>query len=463
MLLPRLAGMILALTLLAAVGVAAAAPQTAPDAADALGLKTAWELTQKHYPRYQAAVSGREAGLVNRALGRAPMLPHVSARFKRTQNWGELTQPGPRGDEISTELDYVGKKNRIKLTQTVFDWGEINAWQKGYAEAERALAVFDNKVSGIAMQLIERYLQVLLAQQDVALAQKNLKAAERHVDIARNLYKGGEGTITDVREAEAQRARAYAELQKAQSSLAIAQRKLQAMTGRPSPLVQDLGPVFKIHPLQPSSLSAWIARAQENNAAIDVARKTVQIAAQRVDKAIGNVLPSVELVASYSRNDSQSISLRGVESETTSVGIRVNVPIYAGGKNWAQIEQARYKYQRSRQKLAATRQRVAVKVTRQYLNVVSGAERIEALEKAVRTAKQALKAVRKSYQAGTRSISDILEAQQQLYQVRRNLVRARLSYVKARIKLKMIASSLSTEAVVMAASRWFGPAPIKQK
>lgn len=463
MLLLRLAGMCLVLFLLVAAGTVMAAPQAGMDADEPLGLNTAWELTQKNYPRYQAAVSGRKAGVVNRALGRAGMLPHLSAMFKRTQNWGQLTEPGPRGNEIETELDYVGKKNRVKLTQTIFDWTKINAWQKGYAEADRSQSVFDNKVSGIAMQLVERYLQVLLAQQEVALAEKKLKVTKRYVEIARNLYKGGEGTITDVRKAEARRARTYARLQKAQSSLAVAQRKLQAMTGRPSPRVQDLGPVFKTHPLQPSSLSAWIARAQENNAAIDVARKSVAVAAQKVDKAIGRVLPSVELVASYSRNDSQSLSLRGVKSRTTSVGVSVSVPIYAGGKNWANIEQARYKYQRSRQKLAAKREKVAVKVSRQYLNVVSGAERIEALEKAVRTAEQALEAVRKSYKAGVRSISDILDSQKQLYQVRRDLVQARLSYVKARIKLKMLAAPLSTEAVVTAASQWFGTALKQQR
>lgn len=455
---PRLAGMTFTLFLLAVAGVGTAAPQAGTNAGQVLGLTTAWQLTQQHYPSYQAAVSGREAGQAYRALGRSGMLPHVSARLSRTQKWGELTQPGRGGNEITTDLDYIARENEFSLSQTVFDWTKINAWQQGAAKADRSVAVFHNKARDIAVLLVERYLQVLLAQQNVALAEQNLQADERHVEIARQLYKGGEGTITDVQEAQAQRARAYAELQKAQSYLVIAQRQLQAMTGRQSVLVQGLGPDFKTRPLQPDALAAWVARAQSNNVGINVAQKSLHVAAQEADKAIGHVLPSVDLVASYSRNESQSLSLLGEESRTTSVGVSVNVPIFAGGENWARISQTRYKQQQSRQELAATRERVAVEVARQYWGVVSGAEQIKALETAVHTAEQALEAVRKSYQAGTRSISDILAVQQQLHEVRRDLVQARLSYVKSRIKLKMVAGALDAETVVAAASQWFGPA-----
>lgn len=456
------AAMTFVLTLLASADTAAAV-QTETNTTDALSLNTAWDLTQKHYPRYKAAISKREAGQLSRAIARAGMLPHISAQFKRTQNWGQRTKPGIRGHKIQTELDYLAKTNKIRLTQTLFDWSRINAWQKGDAKAERSVAVFRNKVSDIALQLVDRYMQVLLAQENVALAQKNLEAAERQVEIARSLYDGGEGTITAVREAEAQRARAYARLQKAQSGLAVARRKLQAMTGRRVRRVHGLKPGFEPNPLQPSSLSVWITRAQENNAAIDVARKSVAVAAQTVDKTFGNFLPSANLIASYSHDQASSISLLGVESEIVSVGVQVNVPIFAGGEHWGRFQQTQYKYQRRRQKLAATREQVAVKVTRQYLNVISGAKRIAALEKAAHTAEQVLTAVRKSYQAGTRSISDILDAQKHLYKTRRKLVEARLGYIKSRIKLRMIAGSQSAEMILAAASQRFGLSPTQPR
>lgn len=454
----RIAGIAFVLSLLAATGVAGASQADNKVATGPLDLSTAWRLTRMHYPRYLAAVSEREAGQTNRALGRAGMLPHISAQFGLDQNWGEMTEPGARGREVTTDLDYDSWENRVQLSQTLFDWAKINDWRQGDAKADRSQAVFHNATRDIAMELVNRYLQLLLAQQDVILAEKNLQADERHIEIARQLYQGGAGTITDVQAATARRARSYAELQNAKAALTIAWRRLRAMTGQSSrQRIQGLAPGFEPGSLQPETLAAWIARAQENNAGIRVARYDLRIAEREIDKAVGQMLPSVGLSASYSRSHSSSISLLNVDSRTTAVGVNVQVPIFAGGGNWARINQTQYKYQKTRQGLAATREQVAVEVTRQYLGSVTGAEHIRALEKAVSTAELALEAVRTSYKAGTRSINDILQAQEQLHKVRRELARARLSYVKARIKLKVVAGFLDAEAIVATADEWFGP------
>lgn len=451
---------VVALLMLGLIGPALAAQDTSRVASDpiagVLDLSSAWQLAKKHAASYQAAASARRAGQTQRALGRAKMLPHISASFGRSKNIGTLEQPG-RGGVVSQDLDYISRTNRVELTQTIFDWSDISSWRLGDAQADKSTAKFATRVYDIAIRLVDRYAQVLLAHQQVALARKHLDNSRQYVKIAQRRYQAGVGTITDVKEATSQRDLAHANLIQAQSKLDIARRRLQAMIGLSPDAILGLKPNFEPEPLQPDSVEQWVAMAQSHNSAIRLDKRAVRVAKRKTDKAFGGFLPSVDFVASYAHNQSESISTLNQESSMTSVGVNVSVPIFSGGSTYARYKQAGYTVNQRQRQLDATRQQVTVDVTRFYLQVNSSAERIVALETAVHSNTLALKAMREGYQHGTRSISDVLDAQNQLYEARRNLTKARFEYVKARIKLKITAGVVDIRTVMAHAGQWFGP------
>lgn len=431
-----------------------AAPPAGADAP--LGLDAAWQLAKAHDPTYLAAISEREAGQANRALGRAPLLPQISASVGRNKNTGTLEAPDGRGNTISEDLDYMSRTNQIQLNQALFDWAKIAGAREGSAKADYSLAVFDTKARDTATRLVSRYLQALLSYQNVVLSKNNLAANEQNILIAQRRFQGGEGTITDVREATSRRDVSRADLIQAQDALVIARRELQEMTGVAADSLRDLKPGFEPLPLDPPQLSAWLARAQAANADVRTGEQSLRVADREVDKAFGGHLPTVTGIASRSVDQSDSISTLNEKSYMTAVGVQITVPIFSGGQTHAQVQQARHSRDQTGQQLAATREQVAVDTTRQYQGVVSGAERIHALETAVRTSALALEAMRKSYQGGTRSITDILDAQDQLYKAQRDLVQARLQYVNARIGLNAVAGDLDDQAIAAAARTWFG-------
>lgn len=458
--------LVVAMALLGCTGTGLAAsafPSDNDDDTRVLDLGSAWRLAQDEDASYQAAQSEREAGKKQRALGRSGMLPQVHASASRTKTWGHLKEPGPFGDKQRKSLDYTARENEIEATQKIFDWSEINEWRQGNAKADKSLAVFDTKVRDTATRLVNRYLQALLTQEKVELTKQNLRDDKQHVKIAKDLYERGEGTITDVQEAKAKQSSTRADLVEARTSLAVARRELQEMTGDNTRPVQRLKSDFEPKPLHPSSLGAWIAQAKENNADIHEGEKEAQVASREVDKAIGQMLPTLEATGSYSRDHSDTLSLLDVDSRVKSIGAQLEVPIFSGGENWARMQQSRYESRQSKQELAATNEEVEVEVTRQYQETVSGAEHIKALEKAVDTSQKALAATRKSYKGGERSINDILDTQQQLYEDKEELLQARLDYVNARIQLKAAAGSLNDEAMVKAADEWFGQEAVAQQ
>lgn len=432
----------------------------APVAAQEFDLASAWRAALENDPAYQAAISEREAGQTNRAMGRAGLLPQVSASIGRTRIDGTLDSPSPAGRVVREDLDYMARTNELRATQTVFNWSRIAEYRQGHARADYSLAVFDTKAKDTAVRLVNRYFQTLLAYENVVLARNNLEANEKHIVAAQRRFDSGEGTITDVRETSARRDLSRAELIQRKDALVVARRELQEMVGVSPSRLAAVTPKFITRPLDPPALSDWMAMAMKANAEIRSGEEALRVAEREIERNFGGHLPSVDVVASRRVVERESISTRNQDSATTSVGVQVNLPVFSGGLTSAQVEQARHNRDRANAELAATRERVAVEVTRQYQGVVSGMERIRALEIAVKSTADALQAVERGYQAGTRSVVDILDAQEQVYRSRLDLTQARLEYVLARLMLAAAADGLDASAIDDVNAQYFEPRPI---
>ena len=239
--------------------------------AQPISLASAWQAAQTQDPTLQAAISEREAGQTERALGRAALLPQISANLGRTRIHGHLETPDAQDNIVRQDLDYTSKVNEINLQQSLFDWGRITGYRQGHARADQALATFDVQANDASERLINRYFQLLLAQQQLSLSAQNVQASDQHIEIAQHHFRSGEGTITEVHEAQARRDIAYAQWLNAQDNLTVARRELQEMIGvEPE---QVLGLHEKINPvgLEPHDLASWMQMALTRNAQIRVA------------------------------------------------------------------------------------------------------------------------------------------------------------------------------------------------
>ncbi len=435
----------------------AQAPDTAPGHFD---LSTAWRATLLNDPTYQAAISEREAGQTNRAMGRAGLLPQVNASLGRTRIDGTLDSPTAGGRVVTEDLDYMSKTNELRATQTLFNWSRIAEYRQGHARADYSLAVFDTRADDTSERLINRYFQTLLAYENVVLARNNLEANDKHIVAAQRRFDAGEGTITDVRETSSRRDLSRAELIQRKDALVVARRELQEMVGTAPLSLAALDPKFMPQPLNPPALSDWMSMAMRANAEIRTGEEGLRVAEREIDRNFGGHLPSVDIVAARRVVERETISTRNQDSATTSFGVQVSLPIFSGGLTSAQVDQARHNRDRAGSELAATRERIAVEVTRQYQAVVSGIERIRALEVAVKSTADALFAVERGYEAGTRSVVDILDAQDQVYRAQLELTQARLEFVQARLMLAAAAGGLDSSVIDSINAQYFKSQPI---
>ncbi len=422
----------------------------------ALDLQQAWETLQLQGPTYRSAVHERDAGLENRALGRAGLLPQINASASKNKVNGTQEQTGLPGDSIERDLDYDSDNLAVQLRQPLFNRQKLAEYRQGKQRAEYSEAVFDAKTQNVAVRLASRYFDVLLTRETIDLANAKLKAFEQQVASSQRRFKLGDGTITDVYQSAARRDLAQAELIEAQDNLLIALRLLEEMLGETPQQVATLRRDFPTPPLQPNDLQTWMNKAQANNPALRARDYSQRVAEEEVNRAKGGHWPTLDLVLGYTDSQSDSISTINQQNRYSSIGLEFNMPLFAGGATSARVRQAVASRDQSSEDLNATREEVFSSTTRQFRGVQSGEARIKALENAVISSERAQDSAKKGFLAGSSTNVDILNAEEQVFIARRDLLEAKLRYLLARLQLSAAVGLLGDDDINQA-NAYLGP------
>ncbi|MGE8306957.1 MAG: TolC family outer membrane protein, partial [Pseudomonas kermanshahensis] len=406
--------------------------------ASAMDLKQAWDLLQYQGPIYHAAEHEKQAGLENRAIGQAGLLPQINATAYYNKVNGSQRQSGQDND-----LDYDSKGANVRLRQPLFNKQKMAEYRQGQQRADYSVAVFDAKSQDAAVRLADSYFDVLLASETITLARAKLNAFEEQLASAKRRMELGAGTVTDIDESVARRDLAEADLIEAQDNLVNARRKLEEYIGETPASLTTLQPGFTTPPLLPGNLQDWLVKAQTDSPLIHARRHSYELAEEEVNRAKAGHWPTLDFVAGYTAGSSQSISELNQRNQYSSIGLELNIPLYSGGSTSALTRQASANSSKALDELDATRQEVISGTTREYRGVQSGAMRIHALEKAVASNERSLTSTRKGFkEGGTSTNSDVLNAEELLFDARHDLFEAKLNYLMSRLRLASSVGSL---------------------
>lgn len=433
--------------------------------ASALGFMEAYRAALQNDPTYQAAIAENEAGQQNRAMGRAGLLPQISANASRARVRGEREyNTQTLSGNVIEPLSYFSTSRTVQVRQSVLNMAAIANFRQGRARAEYSTEVFRGKQNDLALRLSSAYFQALLSQHAIDLAQAKVQSIEQQLKTAEVQFKAGDGTVTDVDEARARRDLAQAQLIEARNQLTVAMRSLQELVGdKPVSLAQLKADFAKQLKPELETLDTWLDRALESSADIAAQRRALEVAEREVDKNRAGHLPTVDVYASSGRSQSDSFSSINQEYRTRQLGVQVNIPIFSGGYTNAATTQAIANRERARNELEATVNKTHIEVTKQYSGTVSGLAKVQALELAVKSSEQALESTKMGFKAGMRSNVDILNAEEQLYTSRRDLAEAKYVYLLSRLRLKAAAGQLS-EADMGEVDSYFGAEkPVHEK
>jgi len=406
--------------------------------ASALGLIEAYEAALQHDPAYRAAVHENEAGQQHRILGRSSLLPNISASYSNSKNQADVTTKTVWGQNTE-QRDYTSMSGAIQLRQPLLHLEGVARYYQGAAQTDYSSAQFTARSQELIVRLAGAYSEAKYAEDHLALAlvQRDAYAEQRRMND--RMFDKGEGTRTDMLETQAQYDLAEAQVLEAQDQVTDARNALAAIVGQEIDALDGLRDDFKVKPMQPAGFDEWKAIALERNPSIAAQRHAVEAAAQEINKNRAGHAPRLDLIASSSKTSSDTINTYNQEAQTNSIGIQLNVPLYAGGYTSAATSQAASNHEKAKADLEAQTSQVLVDLRKYYSQALSAELRIGAQSKSVESARLLVEATQKSVKGGMRTNLDVLNAQQQLFTAKRDLSLARYNYLLAYLRLRQSA------------------------
>ena len=303
---------------------------------------------------------------------------------------------------------------------------------------------------GLMLQTAQRYYELALADERVAVLQGQLASVERAAAEAQDRFKLGASPILDSHEAQARLAALRAELLMAQTEAQLKRRVLADSTGLPEVLLKPTLPA-SFAAAELGTLEQWLANAESDSPELRMRRLGVEMARQEAAKHSLRASPRVDLVAQAGRDRLSGSGDFGSSASYTGVqrmiGVQLNVPIYTGGMRSAREREALAQVEEAEAELALARQQTEQGLRASWLNLQVAEQRIAALEQAQKASTLRRDATLLGREVGDRTTLDQLNAENDSAQSRLALAQARVALMMERLRLAQLAGRLD-EAVL---------------
>jgi len=315
----------------------------------------------------------------------------------------------------------------IQLNQMLFDGFQTKnnvaaAETQVYAQREN----MRNDEQNTLYSAVSAYMDVYQNRQIAVLREKNLAAMNEQVRAARARLDVGEGTRTDVAQAEASRSTAVAELNSARANVKSAEATYVRIVGAQPDRLAAAAAAKNL----PKSPNEAFAVAQAGHPGILATQYAVNAAGYNVKAKEGAMLPTVGLSAGASRLDTYAGSTVG-DGNSASVGIGVTIPIYTGGRTSAQIRQSKEQLGQARIEVDVVRDQVREAIGSAWSQLEAARASVKANRDGIAAAQLALDGVIEERKVGQRTTLDVLNAQNDLTAAEITLVQSEHDVVVA--------------------------------
>ncbi|MCM2251036.1 MAG: TolC family outer membrane protein [Ramlibacter sp.] len=413
-----------------------------------MDLSQAYQAALEQDSTIRAARAAAQARRERLPQARAQLLPNLSASFTRFRNNLDRTAPNLFGQAVTTGQEYMSGTQSLTLRQPIYRKYQRADYEQAQAQVEEADATLERNVQNLGVRVAGAYFEALLTREHLALVLAQKTAYATQLDAARKRLSAGAGTRTDIDEAQAALDLNAAQELEARQNVDFTRRQLQALVNQPIESLAGLDPAkLRLRAPDPDRVEDWTLRAEQNSPEIQSSKAQLEAARWEVEKAGAGHHPTLDAIAQWSRNESDSVTTVDTRYTNRAVGLQLNVPLFSGGYTSSLVRQALAERQRIEESLEALRRDLGVRVHREFRGITEGVLKIKALEQAVRSADQAVISNRRSYEAGSRTLVDTLNAEQQKAGALRDLAQARYVYLMSRVRLQALAGGPKQETI----------------
>lgn len=334
----------------------------------------------------------------------------------------------------------------LSLSQPIFNFSSWKNVSSAEQNAMRAEAVYLAAQQNLILDVSSAYFGVLRAQENLRSAKSQETAVKRQYEQAKEQFDVGLIAITDVHEAKASYDASQTLRIRSEGELTVALENLARITGEFTTDLETLKSDFPIQIENNASAEQWVELAHQNNLSIKIAEFALKSLEADYQSKRGRHYPTVNLEAGYT-NDSRNKSIQDDDTETASIALTLNLPIYSGGGTQATVRQSRHLLEQARQQLNAAQRQARVEARTEYINLKTNIQTIDSLKQNIVSRQSALEATREGYNVGTRNIVEVLDAERNYFTALRDYANARFDFVESNLRIRRAAGTLNIKDI----------------
>jgi multidrug efflux pump len=302
----------------------------------------------------------------------------------------------------------------LDLSYEIDLWGRVRrGFESARDEAQAALADYFSVLLALQTDLAQNYFALRALDAEIGTVAGTVELRREQVRLVRSRFEGGIGNELDVAQAETELSTTEAE------AASLAQRR-DALENAIAILAGENPGVFRLTPRgdanpdwnpQPPQIPAGLpADLLERRPDVAAAERRLAAANAKIGVAKAAFFPVLTLTGSGGYLSGDVDTLFNWNSRAWSIGPSLSLPIFAGGRNLANLKRARGAFEES---LAQYRQQVLVAlgdVEDSLTNIRHLGEQAEAQTRAVTFARRATSLASDRYRSGIVAYLEVVDA-----------------------------------------------------
>jgi len=344
----------------------------------------------------------------------------------------------------------------VQINQMLFDGFQTkNNVAAAEAQVRASVESLRNTEENTLFNAASAYMDVIRDRQVAVLTEQNLQFLTEQARAARSRFEVGEGTRTDVAQADASRSSAVAQLSAARAQALASAATYHQIVGDEPGKLKAASPLAK---LLPSSLDAAITIASAEHPAILATAHLVDAAAFAVKSQEGALLPQLSANAgvssAYRNTVPGALSTSDGTTNSASIGASLTIPIYSGGRTSALVRQSKESLGEARIQVDVSRDQVRQAVTSAWTQYTAAQQSVAANRQVIDAAQLALNGVIEERNVGQRTTLDVLNAQNTVISAKINLASSEHDVVVASYAILSAIGRLSVERLGLPVTKY---------
>ena len=349
---------------------------------------------------------------------RADFLPNLNFSSGMSRNYGSFQNPVTFAVDTRTTSSFnMGASSSINIFNGFADVASLQQAQKVLESQEYT---FERTRQSVVFNVINNYLNVILAGENIRIRQEDVEAQTRQLERIEEFVRVGMRAVSDLYQQQATQASSEAQLLDAQSQFEVSKTRLiQTLQLDPLGEYEFVVPDPDDIPLGIQEYQALdlMRSAFENRPDLRSQEVNIDAAADGIRIAKSGFLPRINLSGSFSSRTSCSESLFGCSfsdqldiNQSKSLSLSMSIPLFNRWNTKTSVERSRVQYDNAILDLENLQQSVALEVRQAYLDYQIAIKRLDVTEKQFTAAEQALLVEQERYEIGASTLVELTQS-----------------------------------------------------